>query len=208
MKAPLAFPKGFGLEVGPDTDPSDVRDGSRGAAGDAGDGTRAAVSGCGDFALAPSAIQWLGREAEIPELSQNLLLFHVVTSIHVPPQGWWSSSSLPSSSLAAGHRRGCLPESPFLSGRLNTTVAPLFFADQFLQISTSLPSHFISGLGEHLTPLVLDTAWTRVTLWNRDMAPVVQSGAEAEGEGSSVLAGAAPWPLTSCPGLGKGIRAS
>nr|XP_054500969.1 lysosomal alpha-glucosidase isoform X4 [Agelaius phoeniceus] len=54
---------------------------------------------------------------------------------------------------------------------LNTTVAPLFFTDQFLQISTSLPSHFISGLGEHLTPLFLDTAWTRVTLWNRDMAP-------------------------------------
>ncbi|KFO76310.1 Lysosomal alpha-glucosidase, partial [Cuculus canorus] len=58
---------------------------------------------------------------------------------------------------------------------LNTTVAPLFFADQFLQISTSLPSRFISGLGEHLTPLVLDTAWTRVTLWNRDMAPVPQA---------------------------------
>ncbi|XP_068007377.1 lysosomal alpha-glucosidase isoform X2 [Melanerpes formicivorus] len=57
---------------------------------------------------------------------------------------------------------------------LNTTVAPLFFADQFLQISTSLPSRFVSGLGEHLTPLILDTAWTRVTLWNRDMAPVPQ----------------------------------
>ncbi|NXM66690.1 LYAG glucosidase, partial [Serilophus lunatus] len=57
---------------------------------------------------------------------------------------------------------------------LNTTVAPLFFADQFLQISTSLPSHFISGLGEHLTPLVLNTTWTRVTLWNRDMAPAPQ----------------------------------
>uniref|UniRef100_A0A8C4U594 Lysosomal alpha-glucosidase n=1 Tax=Falco tinnunculus TaxID=100819 RepID=A0A8C4U594_FALTI len=57
---------------------------------------------------------------------------------------------------------------------VNTTVAPLFFTDQFLQISTCLPSHFISGLGEHLTPLVLDTAWTRVTLWNRDMAPTAQ----------------------------------
>uniref|UniRef100_A0A803VDE7 Alpha glucosidase n=1 Tax=Ficedula albicollis TaxID=59894 RepID=A0A803VDE7_FICAL len=54
---------------------------------------------------------------------------------------------------------------------LNTTVAPLIFTDQFLQISTSLPSHFISGLGERLTPLFLDTAWSRVTLWNRDMAP-------------------------------------
>ncbi|NXT18858.1 LYAG glucosidase, partial [Syrrhaptes paradoxus] len=57
---------------------------------------------------------------------------------------------------------------------LNTTVAPLFFADQFLQISTSLPSRFIYGLGEHLTPLVLDTAWNKVTLWNRDMAPTPQ----------------------------------
>ncbi|NXK48260.1 LYAG glucosidase, partial [Chauna torquata] len=57
---------------------------------------------------------------------------------------------------------------------LNTSVAPLFFADQFLQISTSLPSRFISGLGEHLTPLILDTAWTKVTLWNRDMAPAPQ----------------------------------
>ncbi|KAM7146422.1 lysosomal alpha-glucosidase isoform 2-T2 [Macrochelys suwanniensis] len=54
---------------------------------------------------------------------------------------------------------------------LNTTVAPLFFADQFLQISTSLPSQFISGLGEHLTSLALNINWTKVTLWNRDMAP-------------------------------------
>lgn len=87
-----------------------------------------------------------------------------------------------SSSPAAGHCQGCLLESPFLSGRLNTTVAPLFFADQFLQISTSLPSCFISGLGEHLTPLVLNMTWTRITLWNRDVAPVVWSGAEGKGD--------------------------
>ncbi|NXP37418.1 LYAG glucosidase, partial [Leiothrix lutea] len=74
---------------------------------------------------------------------------------------------------------------------LNTTVAPLFFTDQFLQISTSLPSHFISGLGEHLTPLFLDTAWTRVTLWNRDMAPAVRS------RDLSVLLGLALRPLTA-----------
>ncbi|XP_072846803.2 lysosomal alpha-glucosidase [Pogona vitticeps] len=55
---------------------------------------------------------------------------------------------------------------------LNTTVAPLFFADQFLQISTSVPSPFISGLGEHLTSLILDVNWTKVTLWNRDILPV------------------------------------
>ncbi|XP_015672926.1 lysosomal alpha-glucosidase [Protobothrops mucrosquamatus] len=54
---------------------------------------------------------------------------------------------------------------------LNTTVAPLFYADQFLQISTALPSHFISGLGEHLTPLILNVNWTKITLWNRDISP-------------------------------------
>ncbi|XP_031425272.1 lysosomal alpha-glucosidase isoform X2 [Clupea harengus] len=54
---------------------------------------------------------------------------------------------------------------------LNTTVAPLLFADQYLQMSTFLPSRLISGLGEHYTPLTLDLNWTSVTLWNRDMAP-------------------------------------
>ncbi|KAK3520467.1 hypothetical protein QTP70_024085 [Hemibagrus guttatus] len=54
---------------------------------------------------------------------------------------------------------------------LNTTVAPLLFADQYLQLSTSLASPFISGFGEHYTHLTLDLNWTSVTLWNRDMAP-------------------------------------
>ncbi|KAM5149367.1 lysosomal alpha-glucosidase isoform 1-T3 [Callospermophilus lateralis] len=60
-----------------------------------------------------------------------------------------------------------------LDGRvlLNTTVAPLFFADQFLQLSTSLPSQYIVGLAEHLSPLMLSTNWTKITLWNRDLAP-------------------------------------
>ncbi|XP_016047998.1 lysosomal alpha-glucosidase isoform X2 [Erinaceus europaeus] len=60
-----------------------------------------------------------------------------------------------------------------LGGRvlLNTTVAPLFFADQFLQLSTLLPSPYVTGLAEHLSPLMLSTSWTKITLWNRDMAP-------------------------------------
>uniref|UniRef100_A0A8C5WMN8 Lysosomal alpha-glucosidase n=1 Tax=Leptobrachium leishanense TaxID=445787 RepID=A0A8C5WMN8_9ANUR len=59
------------------------------------------------------------------------------------------------------------------SGRVlvNTTVAPLLFADQFLQISTSLPSQYLYGLGEHLTSLILNLNWTRITLWNRDASP-------------------------------------
>ncbi|KAI5097402.1 lysosomal alpha-glucosidase isoform X1, partial [Silurus meridionalis] len=54
---------------------------------------------------------------------------------------------------------------------LNTSVAPLLFADQYLQFSTSLASKYISGFGEHYTHLTLDLNWTSVTLWNRDMAP-------------------------------------
>lgn len=54
---------------------------------------------------------------------------------------------------------------------VNTTVAPLLFADQYLQLSTSLASTFVSGLGEHYTSLRLDLNWTSLTLWNRDMAP-------------------------------------
>ncbi|XP_029294146.1 LOW QUALITY PROTEIN: lysosomal alpha-glucosidase [Cottoperca gobio] len=54
---------------------------------------------------------------------------------------------------------------------MDTTVAPLLFADQYLQLSTALASSLVSGLGEHYTPLLLDLNWTSVTLWNRDMAP-------------------------------------
>ncbi|KAL1277698.1 hypothetical protein QQF64_024371 [Cirrhinus molitorella] len=59
------------------------------------------------------------------------------------------------------------------SGRvlLNTTIGPLLFADQYLQLSTSMASSVISGLGEHYTPITLDLNWSSVSLWNRDMAP-------------------------------------
>lgn len=61
----------------------------------------------------------------------------------------------------------CLPAS------MNTTVAPLLFADQYLQLSTALASSLVSGLGEHYTSLALDLNWTSLTLWNRDVAPHV-----------------------------------
>lgn len=56
---------------------------------------------------------------------------------------------------------------------MNTTVAPLLFADQYLQLSTTLASHLVSGLGQHYSSLLLDVNWTTLTLWNRDMAPHV-----------------------------------
>ncbi|XP_065588967.1 lysosomal alpha-glucosidase-like isoform X2 [Cyrtonyx montezumae] len=54
---------------------------------------------------------------------------------------------------------------------LNTTVAPLIFADQFLQISTALPSRFLYGLGEHRSTLLHSLDWSTLTLWARDVAP-------------------------------------
>ncbi|XP_063819300.1 lysosomal alpha-glucosidase-like [Pseudophryne corroboree] len=54
---------------------------------------------------------------------------------------------------------------------LNTSVAPFLFADQFIQMSTTLPSKFVYGLGEHLTSINLDFNWKRLTFWNRDLIP-------------------------------------
>ncbi|KAG8565065.1 hypothetical protein GDO81_012696 [Engystomops pustulosus] len=54
---------------------------------------------------------------------------------------------------------------------LNTTMAPLLFAEQFIQISTGLSSNFLYGLGEHLTSLNLDLNWTTLTFWNRGLVP-------------------------------------
>ncbi|XP_063816822.1 lysosomal alpha-glucosidase isoform X2 [Pseudophryne corroboree] len=54
---------------------------------------------------------------------------------------------------------------------MNTALAPLLFADQFIQISTSLPSQYLYGLGEHLTSINLDLNWSRLTFWNRDISP-------------------------------------
>ncbi|XP_041838799.1 lysosomal alpha-glucosidase [Melanotaenia boesemani] len=54
---------------------------------------------------------------------------------------------------------------------LNTTVAPLFYADQFLQFSTSLPTRFIFGLGEHRSTFLHDVQWNTLTMWARDVPP-------------------------------------
>lgn len=55
---------------------------------------------------------------------------------------------------------------------LNTTVAPLFYADQFLQFSSSLPSQFIYGLGEHRSSFLHDVQWNTLTMWARDVPPM------------------------------------
>ncbi|XP_030840013.1 lysosomal alpha-glucosidase isoform X1 [Strongylocentrotus purpuratus] len=54
----------------------------------------------------------------------------------------------------------------------NTTANPGFiFCDQFIQISSSLSSSYIYGLGEHRSSLALPTDWQRFTFWARDQPP-------------------------------------
>jgi len=58
----------------------------------------------------------------------------------------------------------------------DTTVAPLIFADQFLQVSSRLSSVYLYGLGEHKTPLLHNvTSWQRMALWAKDSPPVKDS---------------------------------
>uniref|UniRef100_A0A8C6T5C8 alpha-glucosidase n=1 Tax=Neogobius melanostomus TaxID=47308 RepID=A0A8C6T5C8_9GOBI len=54
----------------------------------------------------------------------------------------------------------------------DTTMAPLVFADQYLQISAKLPSHNIYGLGEHVHQNFRhDTNWRTWPLFTRDAFP-------------------------------------
>ncbi|XP_057203640.1 sucrase-isomaltase, intestinal [Triplophysa rosa] len=54
----------------------------------------------------------------------------------------------------------------------DTTIGPLVFADQYLQLSAKLPSHNIYGLGEHVHQNFRhDTNWRTWPLFTRDAFP-------------------------------------
>uniref|UniRef100_A0A8C2ZM25 alpha-glucosidase n=1 Tax=Cyclopterus lumpus TaxID=8103 RepID=A0A8C2ZM25_CYCLU len=54
----------------------------------------------------------------------------------------------------------------------DTTMAPLVFADQYLQMSAKLPSHNIYGLGEHVHQRYRhDTYWKTWPIFTRDAFP-------------------------------------
>lgn len=47
----------------------------------------------------------------------------------------------------------------------------MIFADQFLQLSSKLPSKYIYGIGEHRSGFLLSTQWQRFTFFNHDSPP-------------------------------------
>ncbi|KAL8564096.1 hypothetical protein ACOMHN_034573 [Nucella lapillus] len=50
-------------------------------------------------------------------------------------------------------------------------MAPLIFADQYLQWGSSLSSPHLYGLGEHRSPLLLSLQWQKLVFWNRYHPP-------------------------------------
>jgi lysosomal alpha-glucosidase len=59
----------------------------------------------------------------------------------------------------------------FATPLFDTTVAPMVYADQFLQLSSALPSNYIYGLGETQDKLSRSLNWSRSVLWTHDSVP-------------------------------------
>ncbi|GIY52230.1 lysosomal alpha-glucosidase [Caerostris darwini] len=53
-----------------------------------------------------------------------------------------------------------------------TNLSQLVYSDQFLQLSSYLPSPYLYGIGEHYSSLLRNVNWTRLTLLNSDRGPL------------------------------------
>ena len=62
----------------------------------------------------------------------------------------------------------------------DTTLPGLTFSDQYLQVTSRLPSAHVYGLGEHNhRRLKHDMNWRKWTIFTRDVAPVVRNPEKA-----------------------------
>ncbi|XP_077527812.1 lysosomal alpha-glucosidase-like [Haemaphysalis longicornis] len=53
----------------------------------------------------------------------------------------------------------------------HTNLSTLVFADQFLQMSTYIPSRYVYGIGDVKSPILRSTDWQRITLFNAGRSP-------------------------------------
>ncbi|KAK5868335.1 hypothetical protein PBY51_009361 [Eleginops maclovinus] len=127
--------------------------------------------------------------ADIPELSfhaemqtNNRLHFKISDAqnkrFEVPHEHISSLTSEPSSPISNTLEMTSKPFGLVVRRKENnkvlfdTTMAPLVFADQYLQISAKLPSHNIYGLGEHVHKQFRhDTSWRTWPIFTRDAFP-------------------------------------
>jgi len=58
--------------------------------------------------------------------------------------------------------------------RFDSSVSPLIFADQFIQLSTRLSSPLLYDFGEHQQPLLINVTdeWKILTFYTRDFLPM------------------------------------
>uniref|UniRef100_A0A3Q3QGR5 P-type domain-containing protein n=1 Tax=Monopterus albus TaxID=43700 RepID=A0A3Q3QGR5_MONAL len=121
-------------------------------------------------------IQELSFHAEMQ--SNNRLHFKIYDAqrqrFEVPHEHIKNLSSNPSSPISNTLE---ITQKPFvvtctLFFRFDTTIAPLVFADQYIQLSAKLPSHNIYGLGEHVhTQYRHNTDWKTWPIFTRDAFP-------------------------------------
>ena len=84
----------------------------------------------------------------------------------------------------------------FFVYRFDTVSAgALIFSDQFLQISSTLSTKFVYGLGEHRKPFLKDVNWKQFSFWNADQWPR---------DGATNLYGSHPFYLNMNPETGNG----
>ncbi|XP_070684825.1 sucrase-isomaltase, intestinal [Pempheris klunzingeri] len=125
-------------------------------------------------------IQELSFHAEMQ--SNNRLRFKIYDAhrqrFEVPHEHISSLNSEPSSPISNTLEMTNKPFGLIVSRKENkkvlfdTTMAPLVFADQYLQLSAKLPSHNIYGLGEHVHRQYRhDTNWKTWPIFTRDAFP-------------------------------------
>ncbi|KAH7950636.1 hypothetical protein HPB51_028329 [Rhipicephalus microplus] len=114
----------------------------------------------GDSALAEEGYSNIGRVG--PGSSRGDVKEIVVIQSPICGQVWESQ------------RIDCHPEAaPSLeSCRFHTNLSTLVFADQFLQMSTYIPSRYVYGVGDVKSPLLRSTDWQKITLFNAGRSPM------------------------------------
>jgi lysosomal alpha-glucosidase len=53
----------------------------------------------------------------------------------------------------------------------DTSIAPLIYANQFIQFSSYLPNGYVYGIGEHRDSFQHVTDWKRYTIWTAGIPP-------------------------------------